>query len=87
MTEHTPRETDPAEQTPVTGITESDPNADSDDGLAGEMGVSSERRGPVRGHDEPVTHATAPTFVEQDPDAPVPPEQSAIGEHPEVQPD
>ena len=43
----------PSEQpgdTPETGIEESDPNADSPEGLAGEMGVSSERRGPVRGH-------------------------------------
>ena len=42
MTEH------PGE-TPETGIEESDPNADSPEGLAGEMGVSSERQGPVRG--------------------------------------
>ena len=32
--------------TPETGIEESDPNADSAEGLAGDMGVSSERTGP-----------------------------------------
>ena len=92
MTEHADPEparhdVDESDETPFTEITESDPNADSEVGLAGEMGVSSERRGPVRGQDEPVTHATAPTYVEQDEDAPTPPEQSASSGHPEVQPD
>ena len=39
---------DPGE-TPETEIGESDPNADSAAGLAGGMGVSSERTGTVRG--------------------------------------
>ncbi len=79
------------DETPETGIEESDPNADSDVGLAGDLGVSSERRGPVRGHDEAVTYATAPTFLEQDSsdeaDSQAPPEQSASDGRPEVQPD
>ena len=51
-------------ETPETSISESDPNADSADGLAGGMGVSSERRGTVRGGDEEVTYAAAPTHTD-----------------------
>ncbi len=58
-------ETGPGD-TPETGIEESDPNADSPEGLAGEMGVSSERRGPVRGHSEEVTYGAAPTHPDED---------------------
>jgi hypothetical protein len=72
--------------TPETEIGESDPNADSDVGLAGGMGVSSERRGAVRGGSEEVTYATAPTFTEE-PEGEAPPEKSAFDGEPEVQPD
>ena len=75
-------------ETPVTGVEESDPNADSRDGLAGDLGVSSERRGPVRGVDEEVTYAAVPTYVDDDtPEGDVPPEQSAHDGRPEVNPD
>ena len=87
---HTPGET------PETSIEESDPNADSPEGLAGDMGVSSERRGPVRGVDEEVTYGAAPTNPDAD-DAEddsedgsggdVLPEQSAFDGQPEVHPD
>ncbi len=73
-------------ETPETGIEESDPNADSPEGLAGGMGVSSERKGPVRGSSEEVTYAAAPTYTEE-PDGETPPEQSAYDGEPEVHPD
>lgn len=78
-------------QTPHTDPTESDPNADSPEGLAGGMGVSSERRGGIRGKDTGVTHDSAPTFTDEGPvldehGQPVP-EQSARDGRPEVQPD
>ena len=71
---------------PETEIGESDPNADSSEGLAGGMGVSSERKGTVRGGSEEVTYATAPTFTEE-PEGETPPEKSAFDGEPEVQPD
>jgi hypothetical protein len=37
-------------------VTDSDPNAGEADGLAGGMGISSERVGPVRGEDGERTH-------------------------------
>jgi hypothetical protein len=73
-------------ETPETGIEESDPNADSADGLAGEMGVSSERKGTVRGGSEEVTYTSAPTHTDG-PDGDTPPEQSAYDEKPEINPD
>ena len=82
--------------TPQTGIEESDPNADSSEGLAGHVGVSSERRGSVRGMDEQVTYGAAPTHPDEDRSADgsgdvsgddVPPEQSAFDDQPEVHPD
>jgi hypothetical protein len=73
--------------TPPTEIEESDPNADSAEGLAGGMGVSSERPGPVRGVDEEVTYGTAPTHLDEPPEGETPPEQSAYDGQPEVQPD
>jgi hypothetical protein len=73
-------------ETPETGIEESDPNADSAEGLAGGMGVSSERKGRVRGQEEEVTYAAAPTHSDDDPED-TPPEQSAYDGEPEVQPD
>jgi hypothetical protein len=77
-------------ETPETSIEESDPNADSAEGLAGEMGVSSERRGPVRGVDEEVTYGAAPTHPDEADSADsgdVLPEQSAFDGQPEVHPD
>ncbi len=84
-------ESDPG-ATPETDVFESDPNADSPDGLAGGMGVSSERRGTVRGGDEEVTYTAAPTYPDaQEVGAPTgddtPPEQSAHDGEPDVQPD
>jgi hypothetical protein len=74
--------------TPETGIEESDPNADSPEGLAGEMGVSSERRGPVRGHSEEVTYGAAPTHPDnEEPEDEVLPEQSAYDGQPEQNPE
>ena len=72
--------------TPETGVEESDPNADSPEGLAGDMGVSSERTGTVRGGSEQVTYAAAPTHPEDSQDE-TPPEQSAYDQRPDVQPD
>ena len=73
--------------TPETGIEESDPNADSPEGLAGDMGVSSERTGPVRGQDEEVTYGTAPTHPDESAPDETPPEQSASDPRPDVHPD
>jgi hypothetical protein len=72
--------------TPVTDVEESDPNADSDEGLAGDMGVSSERKGPVRGLDEDVTYGAAPMPAADSP-AEAPPEQSAYDGQPDANPD
>jgi len=86
--DHTgPDETLPAGQTPPTELEESDPNADSAVGLAGGMGVSSERPGPVRGVAEDVTYGTAPTHPDEEPVDDPPPEQSAYDGEPEVHPD
>ena len=74
-------------ETPETGIEESDPNADSPEGLAGELGVSSERKGAVRGESDEVTYGTAPTYTEEPDDGETPPEQSAFDGEPEVHPD
>ena len=75
-------------ETPVTGVEESDPNADSHEGLAGDMGVSSERLGPVRGVEGEVTYAAAPTPPEADqPEGDVPPEQSAYDGRPDINPE
>jgi len=75
-------------ETPVTDVEESDPNADSSEGLAGDMGVSSERLGPVRGVEGEVTYAAAPTHPDDDqPEGDVPPEQSAYDGRPEVNPE
>lgn len=82
-----PSSDDPA-LAPVTDTEESDPNADSADGLAGDLGVSSERKGPVRGQDEEVTNAAAPTHHDDD-QAPGEelPEQSAHDGQPDLNPD
>jgi hypothetical protein len=75
-------------ETPETETQESDPNADSTEGLAGGMGVSSERRGHVRGVSEPVTYAAAPHQPEEDePEGDVLPEQSAYDGQPDANPE
>lgn len=92
--EHTlagPDEAAPAGQAPPAQIEESDPSADSRTGLAGEMGVSSERPGPVRGLDEEVTYGAVPTQPEPGDEATAeedetPPEQSSRPDRPEVNP-
>jgi hypothetical protein len=79
--------TDDPSETPFTGIEESDPNADSPEGLAGDMGISSERKGRVRGQDEEVTYAAAPTHLDDAPtEGEPPPEQSAYDGQPEANP-
>lgn len=82
----------PTSTAPHTEVTESDPNADGPEGLAGDMGVSSERLGTVRGGGEPVTYTTAPTHPgDAEVGAPSaedsPPEQSSRDGRPDVQPD
>ena len=73
-------------ETPETGIEESDPNADSPEGLAGGMGVSSERKGPVRG--PPRRSPTRPRRrTPRSREGETPPEQSAYDGQPEVHPD
>jgi hypothetical protein len=74
-------------ETPETGITESDPNADSPEGLAGDLGVSSERKGPVRGADDEVTYGSAPTHIDGPAEKETPPEQSAYDGEPDLNPD
>lgn len=76
--------------TPVTEIEESDPNADSAEGLAGDMGVSSERKGPVRGQAEEVTNAASAPHLDDDTQVggeASPPEQSAYVGPPDVNPE
>ncbi|MET3962769.1 hypothetical protein ABIE44_002703 [Marmoricola sp. OAE513] len=60
-------------------LTGSDPNGGGSAGLAGGMGVSSERVGKVRGSSEPQTHGVEETGVAAADDVPAdpPPEQSA----------
>ena len=53
----------------------SEANVGEDSGLAGGMGVSSERVGKVRGSAEPATTGTEDTSPTDAPDAP-PPEQT-----------
>ena len=74
-------------ETPETEITESDPNADSPEGLAGGMGVSSERKGPVRGESGDVTYGSAPTHLDDEPEGETPPEQSAYDGEPDINPE
>ena len=75
-------------ETPETHISESDPNADSPEGLAGDLGVSSERKGRVRGVDGEVTYGAADTHpLDEEPPGETPPEQSAFDPRPEVHPD
>lgn len=73
-------------ETPFTEVGEPDANAGRQEGLAGDMGVSSERLGPVRGVDEEVTHGATATHPDEE-GRDVPPEQSAHDGQPEVSPD
>ena len=78
-------------ETPETEVFESDPSADSADGLSGGMGVSSERTGTVRGSSEEVTYGAGATHPDADevgaPTKDLPPEQSAYDDRPEINPD
>jgi hypothetical protein len=87
----------PQDKTPVTEVEESDPNGDGPEGLAGDMGVSSGRKGPARGQPGEVTYGSAPLGTDAEPgkdplDNPgedtseVLPEQSARDGRPEVNP-
>jgi hypothetical protein len=67
---------DASEPTPETDVQESDPNADSAAGLAGEMGVSSERVGDLQGSADTGTYGAMDTQVPE-PEGDLPPEQSA----------
>jgi hypothetical protein len=56
-------------------LRDSDPNGGGPEGLAGAMGVSSERVGKLRGVVEPGTHGEE--SLDSEPPADPPPEQSA----------
>ena len=66
-------------------VTDSDPSGNGPQGLAGGMGVSSERTGPVPGAQGEATHGAVDPYPELPADEDPPAEQSAGG--PEVQPD
>jgi hypothetical protein len=66
-------------------VTESDPSGSGPQRLAGRMGVSSERTGPVPGAQGEATHGAVDPYPELPADEDPPAEQSAGG--PEVQPD
>lgn len=53
--------TDPDDPAAPRDLEASDPNAGGADGLTGDMGVSSERTGRVRGTPDEVTHGTEDT--------------------------
>ncbi len=55
---------DPTEAAAPRPLSDSDPSAGESDGLAGGMGVSSERTGPVRGTPGQVTHGTEDTSAD-----------------------
>ncbi|MBO9523969.1 MAG: hypothetical protein J7518_20735 [Nocardioidaceae bacterium] len=57
-------------------VMDSEPNVGEHSGLAGDMGVSSERVGPVEGQNEPFTTGAKSTDS-PDPGPDAPPEQSA----------
>jgi hypothetical protein len=66
-------------------VTNSDPSGDGPGGLAGGMGVSSERTGRVPGAEGEATHGAVDPYPELSTDEDPPPEQSAGG--PEIHPD
>lgn len=86
----------------VSDVTDSDANGNTPEGLAGDMGVSSERVGPLRGAPRDATHGAGPQHPEAPYDAEqlarqgdtapdlesAPPEQNADPTRgPEIQPD
>jgi hypothetical protein len=66
-------------------VTDSDPSGDGPGGLAGGMGVSSERTGRVPGAKGEATHGAVAPYPELPTDEDPPPEQSVGGS--EVHPD
>lgn len=91
---------DPHDVTPddlVADVTDSDPNGNTPEGLAGGMGVSSERVGPLRGSTQDATHGAGPSHPQAPYDAATqadttpadaPSEQAPdMTRGPEVQPD
>ncbi|MGH3411819.1 MAG: hypothetical protein ACRDPH_01920 [Marmoricola sp.] len=72
-----PEEPERATEAPETDVLESDASGNGPEGLAGDMGLSSERTGEMRGNREPGTHgADRSSGPDTDRDD-VPPEQSA----------
>jgi hypothetical protein len=57
-------------------ILDSDPSGNAAEGLAGDMGISSERTAPLRGGGPEATHGVVDTSTEESPED-APPEQSA----------
>jgi len=82
--QHTEEEPRVGPEPPDPKVTDSDPSGNGPQGLAGGMGVSSERTGRVPGAPGESTHGVVDPYPEVPDDDP-PPEQSAGG--PEVQPD
>lgn len=72
-------------ESPDPAVTDSDPSGNGPAGLAGGMGVSSERTGQVPGAQGEVTHGAADPFPDLPTDEDPPAEQSVGGS--EVHPD
>jgi hypothetical protein len=66
-------------ESPDPKVTESDPSGDGPHGLAGGMGVSSERTGRVPGAQGEATHGAVDPYPELPADQDPPPEQAAGG--------
>ena len=64
---------------PIPEVTESDPNGSGPHGLAGGMGVSSERTGRLSGAEGEATHGATDPYPDLPADEDPPPEQSAGG--------
>jgi hypothetical protein len=69
----------PATELPEPQVTDSDPSGNTPHGLAGGMGVSSERTGHATGAQGEVTHGAMDPFPELPTDEDPPPEQSVGG--------
>jgi hypothetical protein len=78
-------DTDQDPTVPIPTVTESDPSGSGPQGLAGDMGVSSERTGRVPGAQGDATHGAVDPYPELPTDEDPPPEQSVGGS--EVHPD
>jgi len=83
--QHTDDEPRVGPEPPDPNVTDSDPSGNGPAGLAGGMGVSSERTGRVPGAQGEATHGAVDPYPELPTDEDPPPEQSAGGS--EVQPD